>query len=185
MSRIEPAKKSELSEELQVIMDQSMAMMGFIPNDALIMAKHPKLLHAFSQLINTIYSFDSISEETRSMVGLMASQASGCVYCIAHTSNSALEKNIPAEKLKNIWEFENSDSFSDSEKAALRIAMNAAQTPNLISDEDFNDFKKYYDENQQMEILAIVSLFGFLNRWNSSLMTEIESIPSSRMKELE
>ncbi|MDC0223302.1 carboxymuconolactone decarboxylase, partial [Gammaproteobacteria bacterium] len=67
----------------------------------------------------------------------------------------------------------------------LRIAMNAAQTPNLISDEDFNDFKKYYDENQQMEILAIVSLFGFLNRWNSSLMTEIESIPSSRMKELE
>ena len=82
-------------------------------------------------------------------------------------------------------EFENSDSFSDSEKAALRIAMNAAQTPNLISDEDFNDFKKYYDENQQMEILAIVSLFGFLNRWNSSLMTEVESIPSSRMKELE
>ena len=75
MSRIEPAKKSELSEELQVIMDQSMAMMGFIPNDALIMAKHPKLLHAFSQLINTIYSFDSISEETRATCGRRPNQS--------------------------------------------------------------------------------------------------------------
>ena len=119
------------------------------------------------------------------MVGLMASQASGCNYCIAHTSNSALEKNIPAEKLKNIWGFEDSDYFSSSEKAALRIALNAAQTPNLISDEDYNDFKNYYDENQQIEILAIISLFGFLNRWNSSLMTEIETMSSSRMNELE
>ena len=63
--------------------------------------------------------------------------------------------------------------------------INYPLTKDYERDEDFNDFKKYYDENQQMEILAIVSLFGFLNRWNSSLMTEIESIPSSRMKELE
>ena len=115
----------------------------------------------------------------------MASQASGCNYCIAHTSNSAIEKNISLEKVKNIWEFETSDFFSESEKAALRIALNAAQTPNLISDEHYSEFKKYYDENQQIEILAIISLFGFLNRWNSSLMTEIESLPSTRMKEIE
>ncbi|HJL80714.1 MAG: carboxymuconolactone decarboxylase family protein [Gammaproteobacteria bacterium] len=185
MSRIAPAKESELNEELQMVMDQSKALMGFIPNDALIMAKHPELLHSVNQLVNTIYSFNSISEEVRSLVGLMASQASGCHYCIAHTNNSALEKNISIDKLKNIWEFETSNFFSDSEKAALRIALNAAQTPNLISDEDYSDFKNYYDENQQIEILAIISLFGFLNRWNSSLMTEIESMPLSRMKELE
>ena len=51
--------------------------------------------------------------------------------------------------------------------------------------EDYSEFKKYFDENQQIEILAIISLFGFLNRWNSSLMTEIESLPSTRMKEIE
>ena len=66
----------------------------------------------------------------------------------------------------------------------MRIALNAAQTPNLISDEDYTEFKKYFDENQQIEILAIISLFGFLNRWNS-LMTEIESLPLNRIKELE
>ena len=185
MSRINPADRSELSKEIQTLMDQSETMMGFVPNDALIMAKNPELLQSVSQLINTIYSFRSISEEIRSLVGLMASQASGCHYCIAHTSNSALEKNISIEKLKKIWEFERSESFSQSEKAPLRIALNAAQTPNLISDEDYNQFKKYFDENQQIEILAIISLFGFLNRWNSSLMTEIESLPLNRIKELE
>ena len=185
MSRINPADRSELSKEIQTLMDQSETMMGFVPNDALIMAKNPELLQSVSQLINTIYSFRSISEEIRSLVGLMASQASGCHYCIAHTSNSALEKNISIEKLKKIWEFESSECFSESEKAALRIALKAAQTPNLISDEDYTQFMKYFDENQQIEILAIISLFGFLNRWNSSLMTEIESLPLNRIKELE
>ena len=123
MSRINPANKSQLNKEIQILMDQSEGMMGFIPNDALIMAKNPELLQSVSQLINTIYSFRSISEEIRSLVGLMASQASGCHYCIAHTSNSALEKNISIEKLKKIWEFENSECFSKSEKAALRICL--------------------------------------------------------------
>ena len=185
MSRINPADRSELSKEIKALMDQSETMMGFVPNDALIMAKNPELLRSVSQLINTIYSFRSISEEIRSLVGLMASQASGCHYCIAHTRNSALEKNISTEKLKKIWEFESSECFSESEKAALRIALNAAQTPNLISDEDYTQFREYFDENQQIEILAIISLFGFLNRWNSSLMTEIESLPLNRIKELE
>ena len=94
MSRINPANRSQLNKEIRILMDQSEEMMGFIPNDALIMAKNPELLKSVNQLINTIYSFNNISEEIRSLVGLMASQASGCNYCIAHTSNSAIEKNI-------------------------------------------------------------------------------------------
>ena len=68
MSRINPADRSELSKEIQTLMDQSETMMGFVPNDALIMAKNPELLQSVSQLINTIYSFRSISEEIRSLV---------------------------------------------------------------------------------------------------------------------
>ena len=57
MSRINPANRSQLNKEIQILMDQSEEMMGFIPNDALIMAKNPELLKSVTQLINTIYSF--------------------------------------------------------------------------------------------------------------------------------
>ena len=116
MSRINPADRSELSKEIQTLMDQSETMMGFVPNDALIMAKNPELLQSVSQLINTIYSFRSISEEIRSLVGLMASQASGCHYCIAHTSNSALEKNISIEKLKKYGNLKVRNAFLKAKK---------------------------------------------------------------------
>ena len=66
MSRINPANRSQLNKEIQILMDQSEEMMGFIPNDALIMAKNPELLKSVSQLINTIYSFSTITEEIRS-----------------------------------------------------------------------------------------------------------------------
>ena len=54
MSRINPANRSQLNKEIQILMDQSEEMMGFIPNDALIMAKNHELLKSVSKLINTI-----------------------------------------------------------------------------------------------------------------------------------
>jgi len=39
-------------------------------------------------------------------------------------------------------------------------------------------------EGKRLEILAVVSLFGFLNRWNSIAMTEIEPEPRAAFESL-
>ena len=59
----------------------------------------------------------------------------------------------------------------------MRLAYKASLLPNEASDEDFAELAKHFDEGQVVEIVASVALFGFLNRWNDTMSTELETLP--------
>ena len=46
--------------------------------------------------------------------------------------------------------------------------------PNGVNDEISSELRKHWDEGEIIEILAVVALFGYLNRWNDSMGTELE-----------
>ena len=37
-----------------------------------------------------------------------------------------------------------------------------------------DEIRKFWNEGEIVEILGVISLFGFLNRWNDSMGTELE-----------
>ena len=49
---------------------------------------------------------------------------------------------------------------------------------NQAEQEDFDELAKHFDEGQIVERVASVALFGYLNRWNDSMATELEDHPS-------
>jgi alkylhydroperoxidase family enzyme len=65
--------------------------------------------------------------------------------------------------------------FSPAERAALRLGYHAALVPNEATTDDFTELKKYFDEGQIVEIVATISLFGYLNRWNDTMATTLET----------
>jgi uncharacterized peroxidase-related enzyme len=152
--------------------------MGFLPNSQLIMAHRPEILRAFVQLVAAITGPSStIDPQLRNLVSQMASRAAGCGYCMAHTAHSAGRVGISAAKEDALWEYETSPLFSAAERAALRVAQCAAQVPNAVSDEDFSELKRYYSDAQIVDIVAVIALFGFLNRFNDTMATELEASP--------
>ncbi len=46
--------------------------------------------------------------------------------------------------------------------------------PNEASVADFNEVKEHFDEDQIVEIVATIALFGYLNRWNDTMATTLE-----------
>ena len=46
-----------------------------------------------------------------------------------------------------------------------------------MTDADFVELKKHYSEAQIVDIVAVIALFGFLNRFNDTMATELESSP--------
>jgi uncharacterized peroxidase-related enzyme len=177
MPRIEPLP-TETVAELADVLARSKERMGFLPNSQLIMARRPEILRGFAQLAGAINGPSStISPELRNLVSQMASRAAGCGYCMAHTAHTAGRVGIPDAKEEALWEYERSPLFSDAERAALRVAQGAAQVPNTVTDEDFNEMKRYYSDAQIVDIVAVIALFGFLNRFNDTMATELESSP--------
>ncbi len=61
----------------------------------------------------------------------------------------------------------------------MNVALRSSMVPNAVSDEDFEDLKKYYDTEAIVEIVSIIAMFGFLNRWNSTLNTTVEDAPGT------
>ena len=69
--------------------------------------------------------------------------------------------------------------FSEKERAALRVAVHAAMAPNTVEAKHMNGLSKHFSERQVIEVVAVISLFGFLNRWNDTMATTLESAPKN------
>lgn len=156
--------------------------MGFTSNDALLMARKPAILNAMLGLINACYEEGEVTLELKKLVAVMTSSAAGCQYCATHTRYGALNEGVSPEKLSAIWDYENSESFNDAERAALDVARTSAFSPNETTDAGFARLKQHYTDSQIVELVAVISLFGFLNRWNSSFQTDIEAVPAAALQ---
>lgn len=88
-----------------------------------------------------------------------------------------------AEKVTNVWEFESNPIFSDAERAALSLAMAAGAQPNAATDEHFIELERHFSEQQIMEIMGMITLFGLLNRWNDTVKTDLEPVPLTFARE--
>jgi alkylhydroperoxidase family enzyme len=77
-----------------------------------------------------------------------------------------------------VWEFATSALFSDAERAALRLALHAGLNPNETSAADFAELARHFDEGQIVEIVGTIALFGYLNRWNDTMATDLEERPA-------
>jgi uncharacterized peroxidase-related enzyme len=178
MARIAPLSVAELSPEQRASLDYAERLMGFIPNDVLTMAHWPELLQAMQTLVAVIYRPGTLDPLLKRLIATVVSGAAGCRYCQAHTSHGAV-KMLGADeaKIRAVWEFQSSELFDASERAALTLAIAAGSIPNATTDEHFIELNQYFSRQQIMEIMGVIGLFGFLNRWNDTLATELESAP--------
>ena len=177
-ARLDGLKREDLAE-LEGVFQLVEGAMGFLPNSMLIMARKPGLVEAFAGLGLAVQGPSALPDEIKRMAAFMASRAAGCVYCQTHTHHQAANAGISADKLDALWAYETSDLFSEAERAALRVAQSAAQVPNAVTGADMAALKQHFSDEQIVDLVAVISLFGFLNRWNDTFATALEKEPSS------
>ena len=176
MANIEALAREDLSD-LTDLFGLVEASMGFVPNSFLTMARWPELLKSFAGMAGLILSGGSVEPGLKQLVAFVSSASSGCRYCQAHTSHSATHRGVSEKKIAAAFEFETSDLFSEAERCALRLAAHAGMNPNATESAHFAALKEHFNEAEIVEIVGVISLFGFLNRWNDTLATELEDVP--------
>ncbi len=176
MQGVTPLAREEL-EEFEPFFKLVEGAMGFVPNSLFTMGRRPELLRAFAGLSGTVLAGGDLEPELKQLIAFTTSNAAGCRYCQAHTAHSAHRAGASTEKIDAAFEFETSDLFSDRERAVLRLARDAGLVPNAVNEDHFAELRKHFDDAGIVEIVSVVSLFGWLNRWNDTLATELETSP--------
>ena len=154
--------------------------LGFAPNSVLTMMRRPAIARAFTELNRAVMDNQGrVTSELKRLVGHVASRVAGCRYCEAHTLRAAerfgAQQGADAERLAQVWQFRDSALFTAAEKAALEFACAAASVPGAVDEAIGAELRWHWDEGEIVEITAVVALFGYLNRWNDAMATELEA----------
>ncbi|MDZ7685386.1 MAG: carboxymuconolactone decarboxylase family protein [Gammaproteobacteria bacterium] len=176
MTLITPKHREDLPE-LEPLFKAVEASMGFVPESMYTMAHWPELLQSFAGMAGTVLSGGELDGSLKQLLAFVVSNAAGCRYCQAHTSHNAERAGVSEEKIQAAFEFETSDLFTDAERAALRVALHAGMVPNAVTPEHMAALQEHYSAKECVEIVATISLFGYLNRWNDTMATTLEDSP--------
>ena len=196
MAHIDPIARTDLNP-LEAVLAGAEASMGFVPNSMLTMAHMPQLTMAFSMLAGVVFGADlrtsmaafnkmvpaddaadeALPPQLVQLIAYAVSLGAGCRYCQAHTSHSGHRQGVDEAKFAQILDYDSSPLFSDAEKALVAIALAAGQVPNEADAAHFEALKLHFSQRQIVQIVAVIALFGFLNRWNDTMATELEPGP--------
>ncbi|MFQ5966436.1 MAG: carboxymuconolactone decarboxylase family protein [Acidimicrobiia bacterium] len=176
MANLEPLRREDLPE-LEEVFQHYDDTLSFVPNSLYTMARRPEILRAFSDLITKIWRTGTLPIELKPLIAMVSSHAAGCRYCQAHEAVDARERGVQEERIAAVWDFETSPLFTEAERAALRLARDASLVPNAAAPDHFEELRRHYTEGEIVEIMAVVGLFGFLNRWNDTMATDLEEEP--------
>lgn len=162
--------------ELEELVQFFNETLGFCPNSVLTMQRRPHLAKAFVNLNMAVMKNEGrVNSSLKRLIGYLSSYTAGCRYCQAHTIRAAERYGAKQDMLNNIWEYKTHPAFNDAEKAAFDFAIAASSVPNAVTDEVADNLRRHWDDGEIVEILGVISLFGYLNRWNDSMGTPLEN----------
>jgi len=149
--------------------------LGFCPNSVLTMQRRPAISKAFINLNKAVMANEGrVTSSLKRMIAWVSSNSTGCRYCQAHAIRAAERYGAEQEQLDNIWEYRTHSAFSDAERAALDFSLAASMVPNAVNADIKKRLYEHWDEGEIVEMLGVISLFGYLNRWNDSMGTTME-----------
>ncbi len=174
--RLEPLPPSP---ELADVFAGYQNLIGFIPNSVLIMQRRPRMARALQQLGAAIWDPESsVPIGFKRLLALFASRVTGCQYCMAHNAGSLQRVGVSQAKVDALWDYRESPLFTEPERCALDFTMAASSVPNAVTDEMFAGMRTHWSDEQIVEIVGVIALFGFTNRWNDTMATPLEAEPT-------
>ncbi|MBL7471323.1 carboxymuconolactone decarboxylase family protein [Robertkochia sediminum] len=149
--------------------------LGFCPNSVLTMQIRPEIARSFINLNKAVMAnHGRVTSALKRLIAWVSSNATGCRYCQAHAIRAAERYGASNEQLEHIWDYRTHPSFSEAERAALDFALAASVIPNQVNETIKKHLHEHWDEGEIVEMLGVISLFGYLNRWNDSMGTTLE-----------
>ena len=149
--------------------------LGFCPNSVLTMQRRPAISKAFINLNKAVMANEGrVTSALKRLIAWVSSNATGCRYCQAHAIRAAERYGAEQAQLDNVWEYQTHPAFSAAERAALDFSLAASMVPNAVDANIKTALYAHWNEGEIVEMLGVISLFGYLNRWNDSMGTFLE-----------
>ncbi len=169
MTRISLVEPRSSSAEVRQIYEHRLG--GRPANLHKAMAHNPQALTPF--LAFYAAAGKSLDRKLWEMVYLRVSFLNGCDYCVQHHVVSSKKVGLGAEDWRSLRAGDLA-RFSEVELLALRYAERLTRTPSEITDGDVGELRRYFSDQQILDLHLLVGLANLTNRFTGPLGLELE-----------
>ena len=169
MARISLIEPENASPEVKDIYDSKLK--GKPGNIQKALAHRPAVLGNFLGFYASVGR--SLDRKLYELVYLHTSLINGCYYCTKHHIMGAKRAGLTLDQMKSLKHGDFS-IFSVPEQAALRYAEKLTRTPNDATDADFAELKKYFSDDQIVDLHMLIGLANLTNRVTGPLALDLE-----------
>jgi len=168
--RLQAIEKDQAGEELQRTFDAIEDTYGMVPNIFRVMAHAPQVLEAILELNNAMRG--DLPPTYCELAYLAASRVNDCEYCSTHHAKAAQQAGWSQEQVAAVGTDRAADLFNDEEQTVIRFAEELTRTTRVDAD-TVTALKTFLSNQQLVELMAVVGLANFTNRFNHAFDVEL------------
>jgi uncharacterized peroxidase-related enzyme len=151
------------------------ARMAFLPNAVKLYLHTPWIGEHLFRLNNAVMRDErnSLSEELKYRLALVASQVNGCTYCTSHHA-CTLQRRWGYED-RQLAETLNPDGPRDEREAvAMQFVREASRDATAVSDELRAKLAQHFTPQEVMEIVLVIGFWKMYNTMHNAMNLPIE-----------
>ncbi len=165
MAIISSLEKNQVSEIAKEIYDGFEKEGKETPEWVKVMAHRPEILKEFFELFQTVMGEGKIERLLKWKIAYTVSETLRCPFCVDVTSKMLKKMGATDEEIKKV---KKTKDLSEKEKEILKLVKEITLKAHVCTPEFFGKMKKDFSEPEIVEIISIVGLFNYINRFNNT-----------------
>jgi uncharacterized peroxidase-related enzyme len=162
--------KENAAPEVQPVLENMTQRFGKVPAFFGTMARVPEAFAAFLPFYTAVIEHGTVERKYKELAYLKASLINGCEYCFRAHSASGKKNGVTEEQIKALGFFHRSPVFDAQEKAVLLYAERVTRGASAIRPPALDELKKYFNDDQIVELTLAACVANFTNRFNDALL---------------
>jgi len=167
MTRVILVSDAEAKGEAQAVFKNFMEKQGSVPTWARVMAHRQEILTPFAQLVSMTMGPGLVEQDNKWKMAYRVSHLNKCAYCISVVETMLAKMGVTKEEMADV--VQNVDNLKPDEQIAVKYAEAITKEAANIPETVYFELKKFYTEDQLVEITAVAGLFNYINRFNDAL----------------
>ena len=166
MAIIPSLEKNQVEEIAKEVYERFEKQTGKVPEWVKVMAHNPKILKEFTELFKVIMGEGKIEPLLKWKIAFVISNSLKCPFCVDVTIKMLKSLGATDQVVEKV---EKGEIENEDEKELLALVKEVTLKAHVCTPELLTELKKDFSEKEIIEIVSIIGLFNYINRFNNTL----------------
>jgi AhpD family alkylhydroperoxidase len=151
---------------------------GKLFNTFKMMGHMPEVLEAFVPFAEALIEGGQLDRRLKELIILSATLSNKSNYCATHHFYAAKLAGLRYEEIADIHRYKESPHFTEKEKLVMAFTEDVTRHPGEVNADLRARIRREYDPALLVEIVALIGMSNFLNRFDDTLALELDLPPA-------